>query len=712
MTGKTPNRGKIAAVSAGRRRSNHGSSHRRPPIGSAAMLFFAGLLVGCDNSPPPSAPSPASQGEKSRQPLADASPPPARGSVLPRSPEVTAGEDFYRHAVGAWLQQTPIPAGRNSYGPLTEIYDAAQKDLLALLSQPPSPDDSPTVQTLKTLFRSYTDQDEIRSRKLAPIDLKLAIIDNAETVQALLRSMARADLGAILPLRLEVRPDIASPSAFALYISQGPLGHPAETYGAPEFEQQRTGYRYDVQARLAQLGIPNARKRAEHIISLEDALAAKYVSSHRLDTPQLTYNILPPEDLNRIAPILPWPEILSEQQVEIATHVIVETPAALKRLGLAAEAAPLSVWRDFAKVRLLNHYSFVLPAAPSVPKMTRAGAIIDDQDGSDLSRPERALKQIVRQAPDALSAAYVERYGGRIAKPAVQTLIGSVDTEMGARIEALGWMSDRTRRIALQKFTGLRTKIAYPDRIMIEPLPELAEKDAFENFQKMDTRQFTIARRRLLEGNAQTLWQVRPDEPFLRYSLNRNEIIVPLALLQPPLYDADRSAAENYGALGALVAHELWHSIDARGHKADAEGFMNDWWSTSDKKQYDRRTEILRTQLTAAGLNPDLHLDEVAGDIAGLEIAYAAFLNQRRPQASDADDLKRESRKFFYAWADTMKRRYRDGEQARRLFTDPHPVASLRVNIAVRNIDPWYDAFGITPSDEMYLPPEDRFSPW
>lgn len=677
------------------------------PIGPTAVLLLCGLLVGCGEKEGPP--------EDGQEKLAQSAPSPTsatRPHAAPTAAPIAAGEDFYRNAVGEWLQKTPAPTGRSSFGPLTEIYETAQTDLLTMLSERARPGDTPTLGTLKTLFRSYADIETIRSRKLAPVDLKLAILDDAQTVPALVLSMARADLGAILPLSLEVRPDIASTSAFALYISQGTLGHSPEVYSAPEFTQQRARYRYEVQARLAQIGIPNAQKRAEHIVSLEDALAEKYASTLHLETPQFTYNILPPEDLKLIAPALPWADILSEQRVEIATPVIVETPDALKRLSLAVEAAPLSVWRDYAKVRLLNHYSFVLPPAPSVPQMTKTGTIINKKSSAFLSRTERSLKQIIEQAPDALAAAYVEEYGQGFSKQPVEALVTALNDEMTARITNLSWMSDGTRRAASQKFKRLRMKIAYPDQVSIEPLPDLAEKDAFENFQKMEARKFTMARRRLLEGNAQTFWPVRPDEPFLRYSLNRNEISVPLALLRSPVYDPDRPSAENYGALGTLVAHELWHSIDARGRKADAEGFMDDWWTTADEKQYDRQTETLRAQLVAAGLNPDLHLDEVAGDIAGLQIAYAAFLNQSPAQDTSPDTAKQVARRFFYGWANVMKRRYRDGEPERRKFTDPHPIARLRVNIALQNVDAWYDAFDVTEVDGMYLPPEDRFSPW
>ena len=647
----------------------------------------------------------------------------AAAQALPRP-----GDDFFAFANDAWLRENPIPPGRESWTARTEIAERTRRQTAALLADTSAP--AGTLARKVADFRAaWLDERAIERRGLASVRPLLDSIARAGDRPALARLLGRA-LGAdVDPLNwgiyqsshvigLSVEPGIHGEKRYRAFLVQGGLGLPDREYyvsAEPRMEAVRARYRTHVERMLALAGFDRAGARAAAVMTLETALARGEATREASANDHNADSVWARADFASRAPGLDWPAFFAAAGLTRQDSVVVWQPTAVRALSALAASEPIAAWKDYLAFHALDALADVLPRALADEALAFRAA--GSGDTVRRTREQRALEATQSSLAGLIGQLYAARYFPPAEKARVRRIVDDVAAAFIRRVEASTWMAPETRARALAKLHRLYIGIGYPDRW--EDYSDLVVdvRDAAGNLRRVNARNRRRALDRLGQPVDLTEWWIGPERAGAILIFQQNAYDFTAALLQPPKYDPAASDAANYGAIGAIIGHDISHYVDLLGAEYDTDGAMRHWWTADDMTRFLALAQPLVDQFSAyeplsgTRVNGKSSLTENVADLAGLAAALDAWHATLGAKAADRDYVREQDRQFFIGYARSWRGRLTDGALRTQLAGDIHAPDRYRV-ATVRNLDAWYDAFGVEPGQALYLAPAARVRIW
>jgi putative endopeptidase len=638
---------------------------------------------------------------------------------------VAPGDDFFRYANGTWLKTTAIPPDRGSNGIWYTLFDQSQQRTKALLEEAAAGKAAAGSDDRKAgdYFASYMDDATIERRGLAPLRPALDMINAIADRQTLARWIGlslRADVDPLNATNFStdrlfgvwIAQDLNDPSRHAPYLLQGGLGLPDRDYyieSGTEMERIRSAYRTHVVNVLKLAGTADAAAAAARIYDFERLIAAAHWT--RTDSADVTKanNHWARTDFDRKAPGVDWAVLFDAAGLNTAPTFIVWQPDAIIGIAKLVGSEPLSTWREYLAFRVVDHNAGVLPKAFVDEGFSFYGKVLTGTTEQQ-ARWKRAVNATNGALGHAVGKMYVQRFFPPEAKAQLKTMVANIVDAFEHRIDALTWMSPKTRASAKAKLATLTVGIGYPDTWRDHSHLEVVRDQAFENAQRAALADYQDQVAKLSRTPDRTEWWIDPQTVNALNLPVQNALNFPAAILEPPFFDPAAPAAINYGAIGSIIGHEISHSFDDTGSQFDSTGRYVNWWTPDDLSHFKASSAKLVAQYDAYQPFPDLHvngkltLGENIADVAGLSAAYDAYraLGNATP---DSD------RAFFISFGQAWKSKSREPLARQLVLTDGHAPDEFRAD-TVRNIDAWYDALGIKPGQRLYLAPPDRVRVW
>ncbi len=682
----------------------------------ALSLLAVAVLAGCARSEPPANPASAS-----------AAPEPLKSGILLDNLDrsVRPQDDFFRFVNGGWLDKTEIPADRAEYGTFSMLRERAEHDLHAILEEAAKQSGEPgsDVQKIGDFYASFMDEAAIEARGLEPLKEALTRIEQISSRQDLARYMGEAQrLGVTHPLWFFVSVNEKNSNEYIATFHQSGLGMPDRDYYLSDekrLKDIREKYAQYVRDMLDASGTPNAAELAKRIVTIETRLAKAHWTRVQNRDPQKTYNRFALDELGKLAPAIDWREFFIGAVVplEKVKAVNVMQPSYVEALGKAVAEVPLEDWRVYFRYKLLDEFARGLPQ-----RFARLHFEFREQTLLGVREPKPRWKRGVAEVESAIGELvgklYVERHFSPEAKERMDKLVANLKRAFEQGIEELEWMTPATKEKAKEKLAAFTTKIGYPERWRDWSKLQVKRDDFIGNKQRATAVKLDRDIAQLGGPVDRTEWFMTPQTVNAYYSPPTNEIVFPAAILQPPFFDVTADDAINYGAIGAVIGHEISHGFDDQGRRYDGAGNLNDWWAKEDDAEFTRRAKKLGAQYSAVSplpgmnVNADLTMGENIADLAGLAMAYRAYkLSLEGKEAPVIDGFTGDQR-FFIGWAQVWARKHREDDLRRRLLTDPHSPTEYRTNIVVANLPEFYAAFDVKPTDKMYRPESERVKIW
>lgn len=662
-----------------------------------------------------------------------------------QDPAVKPGDDFNRFANGKWLDTFEIPSDKSSYSVFTRLADGAEINVHNIIEE--TAEKSPPVDTLEgkvaAFYTAFMDTDSIEAKGLTPVEPYLAKVDAIETREDLAKIFA--ETGFRSPFAGWVDVDSKQTDQYIFYVTQSGLGLPDRSYyleDTPKNLEIREAYKAYLEKMLTAAGYENPAEAAANVLSLETEIATAHWDRALGRNRNLTYNKVSRAELEELAGNFPIAASIEAMGLGDQEYFVVRqlepTPEEVEENGLneeqLAKLGPgvvdlfkiandydLDSWKAYLKAHFISGQASVLPKEIDDASFEFYGKTLRGTPEQRV-RWKRAVDATEGALGEAVGKVYVDRHFKPEAKAAMEDLVGNLRKAMSQNLNDLEWMGDDTKVEARDKLAKFTPKIGYPENFETYDSLEVSADDAFGNALAADEWGWQDMISQLGQPIDRDEWFMFPQTVNAYYSPNRNEIVFPAAILQPPFFDLNADPAVNYGAIGAVIGHEIGHGFDDQGSKSDGDGQLRNWWTDEDKAAFKERTETLVKQYNAfcpidkeddkMCVNGALTLGENIGDLGGLSMAYTAYkLSLDGKEAPVLDGLTGDQR-FFLSWAQVWQGLYREKALRQRLMTDPHSPAAYRINGIVRNMDVWYDAFGVTEEDALYLPPEERVSIW
>ncbi|QZD88605.1 M13 family metallopeptidase [Qipengyuania aurantiaca] len=661
------------------------------------------------------------------------------------STDVDPGDDFFAYANQKWLDANPLPAEFSRFGAFNLLREKSTADVKALVDQLTSKDPATLSADEKRIVEAYTaylDTAAIEAAGLAPAQPYLTAIQDADTLAALAEIWGSP--GYSSPLFAYVEVDAKEPTRYSVHAGSGGLGLPDRDYYLDESEKGKdiqSKYRDYLAFLLGEAGYADASGMAQQVYDFEDSLARKVAwdrATRRND--DLTYNALTPEELNAKAGGFPLAAMLTASGFkDIDRFIVTDLPPSPERaeeLGLDADTlakigggmpvamqlildTPMDVLQAWTAKGFLSSNAAVLPKRFDDAQFAFYGTTLN---GTPEQRPrwKRAIGETEGLLGELLGKSYVAEYFPPENKAAMDELVANLRKAMAQSIDELDWMGEATKEQAVAKLDAFDPKIGYRDNL--ETYEGLAITAGAPIANRMAAAEWSWADMLSKLGGPidRTEWYMLPQTVNAYYNPTKNEIVFPAAILQQPFFGISADPAVNYGGIGGVIGHEMGHGFDDQGSKSDGTGALRNWWTDADRKAFDKLGDALVEQYNSycpldngeTCVNGRLTLGENIGDLGGLSLAYRAYkLSLNGKEDTVIDGLTGDQR-FFLAWAQVWRSQQREAAARQRLTTDPHSPEEFRVNGIVRNMDAWYDAFGVTPDDDLYLPPEERITIW
>lgn len=644
---------------------------------------------------------------------------------------VKPGDDFNLYANGGWLKATEIPADRSNIGAHWIADQQLETNLATLIgdlekSEPAAGTDAARV---KAYYDAFLDTATIDKLGMAPIkpdlDRIAAITDKTQLATALGATM-RADVDPFNATNFHTENLFGVFVTQALtggevvpYILQGGLGMPEREYylsADPAMAANRAAYRQYIAGLLTAAGIPDAAARAQRVYDLEMKIAQAHATREDSDNWALAKTIWTPADFASKAPGLDWKAFFDAAQLGSQQHFAAYHAQAIPRIAALVGSESLDAWKDWLAFHQINQNTSVLPTNIDQLSFTFNGTQLT---GAEEQRPreKRALGAVNAGLGDALGTLYTERFFPASSKAAIQAMVDEIKAAFVKRIDAIAWMAPETKAEAKHKVETMEVGIGYPDTWRDYSSLQVGAGTAYANKQATEKLRYQQQLAKIGKPLDRHEWWMNAQ---LVNAVNlpvQNALNFPAGILQPPFYDPRADAAYNYGAIGAVIGHEISHSFDNQGAEFDADGVMRNWWTPADKAEFEKSATALAEQYDAYEPLPGMHipgrltLGENIADVAGLAAALDAYHASLGGKPAPTIEGFTGDQRFFIAYAQSWATKMREASLRSRLATDGHSPGDYRA-LTVRNLDAWYDAFGVREGDKLYLAPDKRVHVW
>lgn len=657
---------------------------------------------------------------------ANGSPPALEDGV---DPGIRPGDDFFAFANGAWLKAAAIPAGRDRWTARTEIGELTSRQVATLLAAAGAQPRGSLARKVADFRAAYLNEAAIETRGIAPLRPLLDSIARVGDKAALTRLLARG-LGAdVDPLNwgvyrsshllgLSVEEGIHGEKTYVAFLVQGGLGLPDREYYVstePRMQTVRTRYQEYIGRLLTLAGFDRAEARARAVMALETALAQGQATAEASASDHNADSLWTRADFGRQAPGMDWSALFAAAGLGSQQSFVAWQPGALRSLAALVSSEPLETWKDYLRFHAIHAEADVLPRDFAGEAMALQAAVSGHPEESP--RAQRALEVTQLALSDALGRLYAERYFPAEQKSRVQAIVANVVAAFIQRVQAATWMSPDTKAQALTKLKTLYVGIGYPDHWQDYSDLAVDPQDAVGNLRRVDQRNYRRTVARLGRPVDLTEWWMPPQRAGAILVFQQNAYDFSAALLQAPKYDATASDAASYGAIGAVIGHDVSHFVDVLGAEYDTAGRMHHWWTPEDMARFQALVQPLVDQFSGYHPFPDLAVNgkasqtENIADLAGLTAAFDAYRRTLGSRAADRDYVRQQDRQFFIGYARSWRGKMTEAALRTQLASDIHAPDQYRI-ATVRNLDAWYDAFDVRPGDQLYLAPESRVKIW
>ena len=648
------------------------------------------------------------------------------------TPAIRPQDDLFRHVNGAWLDSAVIPEDRAVYGSFHRLRDEAEAQLRIIVESAATQtaagqaEPGSEAQKVGDLYAGFLDTDTIDRLGVQPIAEQLAVVEAVTDLPGLFRALGeldRAGTGGLFGFF--VNGDAKASDSYIMYLNQGGLSLPDESYYREEtFASIREEYLGHLARMLTLAGLypaGDAADAAGRIMALETRVAGSHWDRVSNRDATKTYTKLDRGALDELIPQFDWNAWIDALAVPRSAFdlVIVRQPSYFTGLGQALTDVPLADWKTWLSWRVVHSAASLLSEPLAEENFAFYGRTLT---GTPVQRErwKRGVGIVEGALGEALGKLYVEEHFSASAKARMVELVDHLVEAYRQSVAKLDWMSEETRVRALDKLDRFTPKIGYPESWRDYSTLTIEPGDLVGNVRRAG--EFELAREigKLGTPVDRSEWFMTPQTVNAYYNPLMNEIVFPAAILQPPFFYADADDAANYGAIGAVIGHEIGHGFDDQGSKYDGDGNLRDWWSDADRAEFEKRTtalieqyDVLEPKQTPGHhVNGALTVGENIGDLGGLSIAYTAYriaLNGAEPPVLDG---LTGSQRFFISWAQGWRGKGRDTEVIRRLALDPHSPEEFRCNAVVRNIDSFHQAFAVSTDDALWLAEDQRVRIW
>ncbi len=629
-------------------------------------------------------------------------------------------DDLYRHFNGAWLKSAEIPADRATDGAFIKLRDLSEKRVRAIIE---SASGSAEAQKISDVYASFMDADAIEAKGFSPIQADLDACDGIVTLSDFISTMAKLEirgLGAIFGSFIYA--DQKDVNSNILYLAQGAISLPNESYyREDQYAEIRTAFLAHVEAMFALVGITNGAELAAKILALETSVASHHFDAVKDRDATLTYNKLTRAELLALMPAFDFDLYLQAGEIPsvVLDSVIVQQPPFFAGLSDILAHFDRDSWVAWLKWNIISGSAAYLSADLVNQNFSFYGKTLSGTPELR-ERWKRAVSLVEGSLGEAVGKVYVEQHFPAAAKAAMEKLVANLIEAYRVSINEIDWMSATTKAKALDKLGKFRPKIGYPDKWRDYSALQTDPHDLFGNIGQVTKFQRDHELSKIGKPVDRDEWHMTPQTVNAYYNPVMNEIVFPAAILQSPFFSLTADDAVNYGGIGAVIGHEIGHGFDDQGSKFDGDGALNNWWSDEDRAAFEIRSNALIEQYNTLvpeetpdiTVNGALTLGENIGDLGGLAIAYKAYQISLEGKPSPVIDNFTGEQRLFFGWAQIWRTKVRPAEMRRRIATDPHSPGEFRCNTIVSNFTPFYEAFGVTEKDGLWLDEASRVQIW
>ena len=637
-----------------------------------------------------------------------------------RDQSVRPQDDLYRHFNGAWLKGAQIPADRASDGAFITLRIQSEARVREIVETAAGSDEATK---LSNIYASFMDATAVDAKGAAPIASELSKVDSIHTLSEFITTLAQLEAHGVHGIfGTFIYADMKDASTNIMYLQQGGISLPDEAYYREEkYVDIRAAFLKHVATMFTLAGIAGGDQLAATILALETSIASHHWDQVKDRDATLTYNKLTRQEVKELMPAFDWDRYLVDGEIPsiVLDSVIVQQPSFFQGLGAILEKFDADAWKAWLKWQVISGAAPYLSQDFVNENFAFYGTTLSGTPELR-DRWKRAVSMIEGSLGEAVGKVYVQKYFPPEAKARMEKLVANLIAAYDVSIKELAWMSPETKVKALEKLGKFRPKIGYPDKWRDYSALETTPDDLYGNVGRVIKfqRDFEIAK--IGKPVDRDEWHMAPQTVNAYYNPVMNEIVFPAAILQPPFFGLTHDDAVNYGGIGAVIGHEIGHGFDDQGSKYDGDGALNNWWSDADRDAFELRTKALIAQYDALSpeealdvkVNGALTIGENIGDLGGLAIAYKAYRISLAGQIAREIEGMSGDQRFFFAWAQVWRAKVRPEEMRRRIATDPHSPAEFRCNQILRNFTPFYDAFGLTEKDALWLDQQSRVQIW
>ena len=630
-------------------------------------------------------------------------------------------DDLFRHVNGKWIERTEIPSDKARYGSFYLLAEEAEKAVRDIIVEAQSAEPGTEERKFGDVYASFMDEEAVEARGAQPLTPLFELIAPVASIESLLPVIGTLERGGTSGfLQAFVDNDPGNPERYLVFLEQGGLGLPDESYYREEkFADIRVAYLAFLERMFGLAGLSDPAVRAQRVFDLETEIAAQHWDNVKSRDSEATYNLTAWSDVTATSPLLQsWLDAMDAPAGAFA-EVVVRQPSFVEGVTALFTEPRVEAWRDWLRWQVIRSNAAYLSSEFVEANFDFYGKTLTGTPEMR-ARWKRGVGLVEGSLGEAVGRIYVERHFQPAAKVAMDELVANLVEAYRVSIHSLTWMGEETRGRAIDKLEKFTPKIGFPVKWRDYSSLEIDAADLLGNVRAVNEFEFQRELGKIGKPLDRDEWFMTPQTINAYYNPGFNEIVFPAAILQFPFFDEGRDAAANYGAIGAVIGHEIGHGFDDQGAKYDGDGKLTDWWTADDKAAFEKLTANLIEQYNALApaqvpdhhVNGALTIGENIGDLGGLSIAWKAYLISLAGEEPPVINGLTGAERFFLSWAQAWQIKLRDEEAIRLISIDPHSPNEFRCNQIVRNIDDFYTTFGVTASDALWLDPSERVTIW